>query len=58
MKKFLPFFLTALIAAANAGAQTAQPVPKPTAPNDDEVVKISTNLIQVDVTVTDAKERS
>ena len=55
MKKFLPFILTVLFAAASAGAQIPQSAPKPTPPGDEDVVKISTNLIQVDITVTDAK---
>ena len=55
MKKFLPVILTVLFAAASSSAQAPQPAPKPTAPGDDDVVKISTNLIQVDITVTDAK---
>src|SRR5215470_15969945 len=37
-------------------AQAPQPTPTPS-PADENVVKISTNLIQVDVTVTDSKGR-
>src|SRR4051812_28609934 len=55
MNKFLPVILAAIFTAATAFAQTPQPAPKPTQPVDDDVVKISTNLIQIDVTVTDGK---
>ncbi len=47
------FFLIFLFVAA-AYSQTPSPALKPTPP-DDDVVKISTNLIQIDVTVTDSK---
>lgn len=51
MKKIIlaPFLM--LIFAIAFDAQTTSPTP----PDDDEVVKISTNLIQLDVTVTDSK---
>jgi VWFA-related protein len=53
MKKlFLPIALT-LFCSLNIFSQNAKPSPTP--PSDDEVVKISTNLIQIDVTVTDSK---
>lgn len=54
MKK-LPF-ASALIALCGLAAftQTSAPTVRPTPP-DSDVVKISTNLIQVDVTVTDSK---
>ena len=54
MKKLLslavavPCFISAVL------GQVSQPSPTPT-PNDDDVVKITTSLIQVDVTVTDGK---
>src|ERR1041385_8585363 len=38
----------------NAFSQQAVPSPTPSPAADNDVVKISTNLIQVDVTVTDA----
>lgn len=44
------------LAAATAGfSQDLKPVPTPTPVDDPGVVKISTNLIQLDVTVTDSK---
>lgn len=51
MKRFLVFIgsLTILITGAYGQA------PKPTPPSDDDVVKISTTLIQIDVTVLDKK---
>ncbi len=45
-----------LIVAANSFGQNSTSRPTPT-PDDDVVVKISTNLIQVDVTVTDSNGR-
>jgi VWFA-related protein len=59
MKKlFVSIFSIALIMSAITSAAFAQqanpsPVPAPTPVDDDSVVKISTNLIQIDVTVTD-----
>lgn len=52
MKKF--FLTTALffLFALNIFPQTAEPVASPTPP-DEDIVKISTNLIQIDATVTD-----
>ncbi len=50
MKKLLLVLLSGLALALSISAQN----PKPTPPaNDDDVVKISTTLIQIDVTVTD-----
>jgi VWFA-related protein len=49
MKKYLLLFTLAIGFSAHAFAQQTAPTP----PADDAVVKISTNLIQVDVTVTD-----
>ncbi len=51
MKKLILLVLVIFIAAAGNFAQSPTPTPK-TVENDD-VVKISTNLIQIDVTVTD-----
>jgi VWFA-related protein len=53
MKLFTSFVFTGLLLAANAFAQNA-PAPTPT-PDDGDIVKITTNLIQVDVTVLDKK---
>jgi VWFA-related protein len=55
MTKFLTVFGMALLFAAGAIAQSPRPAPNSTPPVDDDVVKISTNLIQIDVTVTDGK---
>lgn len=56
MKKFVPALLFILFSLFSVVAQTptptVSPTPKPIA-NDDDVVKISTTLIQIDVTVTD-----
>src|SRR4051794_33223302 len=61
MKKFFLLLITLLLAAGCAIGQgiTIKPTPTPTpAAGDDDVVKISTNLIQLDVTVTDAKGKT
>ncbi|HEX8734546.1 MAG TPA: VWA domain-containing protein [Pyrinomonadaceae bacterium] len=47
-----PVFLFSLAAFAQTPSPTAAPTPKPVA-DDEDVVKISTALIQLDVTVTD-----
>src|SRR5688500_858068 len=55
MKKyFLAFAFLALIVSP-VFSQNVRPVPASTPPADNDVVRISTNLIQVDVTVTDSK---
>lgn len=54
MKRYYLLVLIILLFAANNFGQGKAPKPTPT-PQDDDVVKISTNLIQVDVTVVDAK---
>lgn len=48
MKKFLLTFGLVLMFALAEAAQDAKPTP-----SDDDVVKISTNLVQIDVSVTD-----
>ena len=53
MTKFWPMIALLVVFTAPVIAQNATPTPRPTP--DDDVVKISTNLIQIDVTVTDAK---
>lgn len=53
MKKLLYAIALVFIAALSVASQTTTPIPTP--PVDNDVVKISTNLIQVDVTVTDKK---
>lgn len=47
--------LVALIFLPAIAAHSQTPTPTPTPSDDSDVVKISTNLIQVDVTVTDRK---
>lgn len=56
MRKFIPTlaFIGLCLSAVFAQNTNPSPTPKPSA-NDDDVVKISTALIQVDVTVTDKK---
>ena len=51
MKKSLVILLSLLVFSFAVSAQDKKPTPPPT--EDDDVVKISTNLIQIDVTVTD-----
>ena len=53
-KRLSPVALVFLFAVA-ALAQTGQVTPRPTPPDSKDVVRISTNLIQVDVSVTDKK---
>ena len=53
MKKYYPTVLVMLLVAMSAFGQGGSP--KPTPPIDSDVVKISSNLIQVDVSVTDSK---
>jgi VWFA-related protein len=59
MKKFFPLIVMLLLATGFALGQgiTITPTPTPAAA-DDDVVEISTNLIQLDVTVTDAKGKT
>ena len=51
MKTFWLVIAIVLFCAAAVFSQAAKPTP----PDDNDVVKISTNLIQIDVSVTDAK---
>lgn len=53
MKKCFPAVFAVFVLAANMFGQDVKPTPKPTP--DDDVVKISTSLIQIDVSVTDSK---
>lgn len=53
MKKLIPIFAFVVMLAANAFAQVSTPTPTPS--DDGDVVKITTALIQIDVTVTDKK---
>lgn len=54
IKNTLTAVLAIVLLSAVHFGQTAVPVATPT-PNGEDVVKISTNLIQIDVSVTDAK---
>ncbi|MBP9110054.1 MAG: VWA domain-containing protein [Pyrinomonadaceae bacterium] len=53
MKKCLLFFTLFLLSFVAIHAQERRAISRPTPPPESDVVKISTNLIQVDVTVTD-----
>jgi VWFA-related protein len=53
MKKCFLALACAILFASDGFSQIAKPSPTPPAADDDEIVKISTALIQVDVTVTD-----
>ena len=55
MKKYFPAIAVVFLFAATYLAQTPTPKPNPSPSDNSDVVKISTNLIQVDVTVLDAK---
>ncbi len=54
MKNVWPVILMVFLCAAGVYSQTAKPTP----PEDNDVVKVSTNLIQIDVTITDAKGKA
>ena len=53
MRKFASTIIFILLGSSAIFAQNKQPTPTPKPSADDDVVKISTALIQVDVTVTD-----
>ncbi|MEP6788138.1 MAG: VWA domain-containing protein, partial [Acidobacteriota bacterium] len=53
MKKFLLAIAFVLLGAVGVFSQRATPTPSPKPPDDNDVVKISTNLIQIDVSATD-----
>lgn len=55
MRSLAPVLILLVVLCVGATAQTAAPKPSSTPPPDTDVVKISTNLIRVDVTVTDSK---
>jgi hypothetical protein len=55
MKRLIPAILLALLCASFGLSQEPGPIASPTPLEDGDVVKISTNLIQIDVTVTDSK---
>lgn len=58
MRRLFLCFVTILFAAALIAAQDAKPQPTPTPSTDNDVVKITTSLIQLDVTVTDSKGKT
>ena len=55
MKRLIPIFAFVATLAVSSIAQISAPSPTPTPYDDGDVVKISTALIQIDVTVTDNK---
>ncbi len=55
MKNFIPAFVLVLFFAQTNSSQTLTPTPTPKPSDGEDVVKISTALVQVDVTVTDNK---
>ena len=58
MRKALTFLLSACLLAATAGAQTAPPAQTPQPQDDeDDVVRITSELVQTDVVVIDKEDR-
>jgi len=55
MKRFPPLLLLVLFSCLGIRAQTQRPAASPTPPDEPDVVKITTSLIQVDVTVLDSR---
>ncbi len=55
MKNFVLTLLCFFLFVLSGSAQQAEPTATPIPSDDDDIVKISTNLIQVDVTATDSK---
>jgi VWFA-related protein len=55
MKRFLLVCLFLIAASSAAFTQATVPAPTPTPDDDRDVVKITTNLIQIDVTVVDSR---
>jgi len=53
MKLFFSAIALIFFLASGVFSQTLKPVVTPTPPASDDIVKISTTLIQIDVTVTD-----
>lgn len=58
MKKYVLVALPILLFGFEAAAQDAKPTPAPTPLEDKTVVKVSTSLIQLDVSITDSKGRA
>ena len=58
MRKALAILLSACVLSAAAAAQTAAPAPqRPPQADDEEVVRITSQLVQTDVVVTDKNDR-
>ncbi|HEX8353220.1 MAG TPA: VWA domain-containing protein [Pyrinomonadaceae bacterium] len=57
MRKALAILLSACVLSAGAAAQTAAPPQRPQPAEDEEVVRISSSLVQTDVVVTDKNDR-
>lgn len=57
MRKALAFFLATAILSAVASAQTTTPQQQQPATQDDEIVRITTQLIQVDAVITDKNDQ-
>ncbi|NNE68108.1 MAG: VWA domain-containing protein, partial [Pyrinomonadaceae bacterium] len=57
MKRFYMFCLVLLVLSAHAYSQRRRPAPTPPVITSNEEIKVSTNLIRVDVVVTDKKNR-
>lgn len=55
MKKVLPVLAVVVAVSAGVFGQQATPTHTPTPPIDTDVVKISTSLIQLDISVTDSR---
>lgn len=55
MKKLWSILAIGLLCVTATFSQRTRPSPSPTPPDDNDVVKISTSLIQIDVSVTDSK---
>src|SRR5215831_3822458 len=57
MKKLSPLFLTAVLTSSIVGQQVGAPPPQPALPaqkpEDVDVVRITSNLVQVDAVITD-----
>src|SRR5215217_1158400 len=55
--KVLSFYAATFVIAAFTSVTAQQPSPSPVPPAQDEVVRVTTNLVQADVIVTDKSGR-
>jgi VWFA-related protein len=55
--KALSLYAATFVVAAFTSVQAQQPAPSPTPPPQDEVIRVTTNLVQADVIVTDKSGR-